>query len=123
LHRAGCADLRDHPVLGILRGYGIVPVWQQPRGTQFVFDGRRRQSFSPVKGLTHAWLQFNMNEHATDLGGLCFGDSGSPQFVPGTDLIVSTTTGSNGNCRANNDNYRLDTVGAREFLGEFLTLP
>ena len=76
-----------------------------------------------MKGLTLAWLLFNQNEHATDQGGLCFGDSGSPQFVPGTDMIVSTTIGGDRNCRANNYNYRLDTVGAREFLGQFLTLP
>jgi hypothetical protein len=38
-------------------------------------------------------------------------------------MIVSTTTGGDTNCRANNYNYRLDTVGAREFLGRFLNLP
>jgi hypothetical protein len=116
------AGTLQHSVFELV-GYGVVPVWQQPGGPQFIFDGRRRRSLSQVKGLTQAWLQFNQNEHATDLGGLCYGDSGSPQFVPGTDLIVSTTTGGDANCRANNYNYRLDTVGAREFLGEFLTLP
>ena len=104
-------------------GYGVVPVWQQPGGTQFFFDGRRRTSLSQVKGLTQAWLQFNMNIHATGLGGLCFGDSGSPQFVPNSRMIVSTTTGGDLDCRANNDNYRLDRIGAREFLGQFLNLP
>jgi hypothetical protein len=38
-------------------------------------------------------------------------------------IIVSTTTGGNGNCNANNYNYRLDTPGAKEFLGQFLVLP
>jgi hypothetical protein len=104
-------------------GYGVVPVWQQPAGTRFFFDGMRRTSSSQVKGLTQSWLLFNQNTDATDLGGLCFGDSGSPQFVPGTTLIVSTTTGGDLNCRANNYNYRLDTPGAREFLAEFLNLP
>jgi hypothetical protein len=106
-----------------LVGYGVVPVWQQRRGTQFLFDGRRRTSISEVKGITLAWLRFNQTAEATDLGGLCFGDSGSPQFVPGTNMIVSTTTGGDPNCRANNFNYRLDTVGARQFLGRFLNLP
>jgi hypothetical protein len=63
------------------------------------------------------------NTNAMGLGGLCFGDSGSPQFVLGTKIIVSTTTGGNGNCNANSYNYRLDTPGAREFLGQFLELP
>jgi hypothetical protein len=106
-----------------LVGYGVVPVWQQPGGTRFFFDGRRRRSLSEVKGLTLAWLLFNQNTTATDLGGLCFGDSGSPQFVPETRMIVSTTTGGDRNCRANNYNYRLDTSAAREFLGMFLDLP
>jgi hypothetical protein len=106
-----------------LVGYGVVPVWQQRGGTQFLFDGRRRTTTSEVKGLTLAWLLFNQNVAATDLGGLCFGDSGSPQFVPGSSMIVSTTTGGDPNCRANNRNYRLDTVGARQFLGRFLNLP
>jgi len=49
-----------------------------------------------------------------------YGDSGSPQFVPGTNMIVSTTSGGDVNCRATNYTYRLDTAGAREFLGQFL---
>lgn len=104
-------------------GYGVVPVWQQPGGTAFGFDGVRRTSLSVVKGLTRVFLNFNQNENATDLGGLCFGDSGSPQFVPGTTMIVSTTSGGDPNCRANNFNYRLDTERARSFLGQYLNLP
>ena len=106
-----------------LVGYGVVPVWQQPGGTQFIFDGLRRTSYSQVTGLSPAWLRLLQNTKATGLGGQCFGDSGSPQFIPGTTTIVSTTTGGNGNCNANNYNYRLDTPGAREFLGQFLQLP
>ena len=119
LKQAGSLQHRTFEMVG----YGVVPVWQQPGGTQFFFDGQRRTSVSQVKGLTLAWLQFNQNAHATDEGGLCFGDSGSPQFVPGSRMIVSTTTGGDVNCRANNYNYRLDTVGAREFLAQFLALP
>ena len=106
-----------------LVGYGAVPSWHQPGGTQFAFDGLRRTSASVVIGLSKSWLRLLQNPNATDLGGLCFGDSGSPQLVPGTRMIVSTTTGGNGNCNANNYNYRLDTPGAREFLGQFLVLP
>ncbi|MDH3545606.1 MAG: hypothetical protein OEN22_00800 [Gammaproteobacteria bacterium] len=119
LKRSG--DLQ-HSVMELV-GYGVVPTWQQPGGTQFAFDGVRRTSYSKVKGLTLAWLNFNQNVNATESGGLCFGDSGSPQFVPDTLMIVSTTTGGDPNCRANNYNYRLDTVGAREFLGQFVNLP
>lgn len=104
-------------------GYGVVPTWKQPGGTQFTFDGVRRTANSPIKGLTKANVLFNMNHDATGLGGVCFGDSGSPQFISGTWMIISTTSGGDGNCRANNYNYRLDTTSARNFLGQFLALP
>ena len=104
-------------------GYGVVPTWKQPGGTQFAFDGVRRTANSPVKGLTKSNVLYNMNHDATDLGGVCFGDSGSPQFISGTKMIISTTSGGDGNCRAHNYNYRLDTESARNFLGQFLDLP
>jgi len=106
-----------------LVGYGVVPFWQQPGGTQFSFDGVRRTAAGTIKGLTHAWLLLNQNQNATGEGGLCFGDSGSPQFVAGTTMIISTTTGGDPNCRANNYDYRLDTENARTFLSQYLPLP
>jgi hypothetical protein len=104
-------------------GYGVVPTWKQPGGTRFDFDGVRRTSNSQVKGLTKSYLLFNQNVDAIGLGGACFGDSGSPQFIAGTNMIVSTTSGGDPNCRANSNNYRLDTDSARNFLGQFLNLP
>lgn len=114
-------------------GYGMVPqCWvtpdQEPSPCErpawnFTFDGLRRTSSAPAKALTKAWLWFNMNTSATGLGGICYGDSGSPEFVPGTRMIVSTTTGGDAVCRANNGDYRLDTRGARAFLSRFLPLP
>jgi hypothetical protein len=113
--------LKDTPIE--LVGYGSVPSWQHRGGTQFAYDGIRRTADGTIKGLTLAWLLFNQNQNATGNGGLCFGDSGSPQFLAGTTMIVSTTTGGDPNCRANNYNYRLDTENARAFLGQFLNLP
>lgn len=65
-----------------LVGYGAVPSSQQPGGTQFAFDGVRRTSSSVVIGLSKSWLRLLQNSNVTDLGGVCFGDSGSPQLVP-----------------------------------------
>lgn len=104
-------------------GYGVVPIWKQPGGTQFTFDGIRRTSTTQIKGLTKSNVLYNQNVNATGLGGVCFGDSGSPQFIAGTRMIISTTSGGDGNCRSNNYNYRLDTSVARNFLGQFLLLP
>jgi hypothetical protein len=38
-------------------------------------------------------------------------------------LVLSVTSGGNGQRNANNENYRLDTPLARAFLGRFLALP
>jgi hypothetical protein len=106
-----------------LVGFGAIPTWHQPGGTQLDLDGVRRTSTSVVVGLTRAYLFLLQNPNATGEGGLCFGDSGSPQFVPGTRMVVSTTSGGNGNCNSYNYDYRLDTRGARQFLGQYLALP
>ena len=107
-----------------LVGYGVVPVWDPAGPTQFEFDGVRRSGTSIITGLTKAHLHLNQQRHGIGTGsGLCFGDSGSPQFDRGTLLVLSVTSGGNGQCNANNENYRVDTPQAREFLGRFLALP
>jgi hypothetical protein len=105
-------------------GYGVVPVWDQKGPTQFDFDGVRRAGTSIITGLTKSMVLYNQQRHGIGTGsGVCFGDSGSPQFMQGTLLVVSVTSGGNGQCNANNANYRLDTPAARAFLGQFLNLP
>jgi len=121
-------DLKAGGLTGMtfeLVGFGVQPSWHQPGGTQipFIPDGKRRRGFSKASGLTAAWLRLLQNPQATGLGGICLFDSGSPQFVPGTRMIVSTTSSANGSCHAINRNYRLDTPPARKFLGRYLTLP
>lgn len=107
-----------------LVGYGVVPEWNEPGGTQFTFDGVRRTGFAEITGLKQPFLRFQQNPHATGLAGLCFRDSGSPNFIPGTLVVVSTTTGVAGmGCNAFGEGYRLDTPEAREFLGQYLPLP
>lgn len=107
-----------------LVGYGVTPVWEPAGPTFFVFDGKRRAGTSVVIGLGKGFLHFNQNRHGIGTGsGLCFGDSGSPQFDRGTLLVLSVTTGGNGQCNANNVNYRVDTPQARAFLDDFLNLP
>jgi hypothetical protein len=63
------------------------------------------------------------NEGIGTGSGLCFGDSGAPHLDHATQLVIAVTTGGNGQCNANNINYRVDTPQAREFLGQFLNLP
>jgi V8-like Glu-specific endopeptidase len=103
-------------------GYGVVPSIKGGPPS-FSFDGERRVSTSLFQALNPAWLRLLMNTDATGLGGVCFGDSGSPHFLPGTNTVVATTTGGDAVCRAENYNYRLDTEMARSFLGQFMALP
>ena len=61
-----------------------------------------------------------MNPSKGDAGG-CFGDSGGPHFLGGTqsNLIVSITAIGDSVCRATDKTFRLDTPSAREFLSGF----
>jgi len=105
-------------------GYGVTPVWGPGGPTTFDFDGVRRSGTSVINGLTKSKVLYNQNPNGIGTGaGLCFGDSGSPQLDEGTLNVLSVTSGGNGQCNSVNNNYRVDTPQAREFLGEFLNLP
>jgi hypothetical protein len=105
-------------------GYGVTPVWNIPGPTFFVDGAVRHAGTSTVTGLTKSLLLFSQNLNGIGTGsGLCFGDSGSPQLLPGSLRVVSVTRGGNAQCNANDANYRVDTPAARDFLGEFLDLP
>ena len=127
LPRAGLLDdlaahngLKDQLFLNV--GYGVDATLRGQPG--FTFDGVRKVSKSPFQALEPFWLWLNMNSNATDEGGDCFGDSGSPKFFDGnTGLIVATVTSGDAVCRATSRDYRLDTSSARAFLGQFVTLP
>lgn len=106
-----------------LVGYGIQPIWGQPGGPTGFPVGKRRTARATASGLTSAWLYLLQNPQATGLGGICLGDSGSPQFVPATLMVVSTTSNANGACHATSWHNRLDTPAAREFLDDYLDLP
>jgi hypothetical protein len=105
-------------------GYGVTPVWDEPGPTFFVDGAVRHAGTSTVTGLTTSMLLFSQNRHGIGTGsGLCLGDSGSPQLLPGTLTLVSVTNGGNGQCNSNDANYRVDTATARDFLGDYLDLP
>jgi hypothetical protein len=105
-------------------GYGAIPLWDLPGRIQFAFDGVRRSGTSTIIGLDKANVHYTQNRNGNGTGaGVCFGDSGSPQFDRGTLLVLSVTSYGNGQCNSNNQNYRVDTPVARAFLGQFLNLP
>ena len=90
----------------------------------FTYDGVRKMSKSPFQNLEPAWLLLNMNSNATDEGGDCYGDSGSPKFIDGNpNMVVATTITGDVPCRATSKDYRLDTPSARKFLKDYVWLP
>jgi hypothetical protein len=120
LKKAGTLKFRIADIVG----YGAIPLWELQGRIQFAFDGVRRSGTSTIVGLDKANLHFTQNRNGNGTGsGLCFGDSGSPQFDRGTLLVLSVTSYGNGQCNSNNQNYRVDTPLARAFLGQFLNLP
>jgi hypothetical protein len=90
----------------------------------FWSDGKRRVSRSRFMALQPNWLGLLMNTHATGEGGDCYGDSGGPKFLDDNPMmIVATVTKGDVPCRATTWDWRLDTPGARAFLGRFVALP
>ena len=54
-------------------------------------------------------------------GGTCFGDSGGPQFLNDTNIVVAVTSfGLNGNCAGVGGGYRIDQADDLAFIGSHL---
>jgi secreted trypsin-like serine protease len=116
-------QLRDQTFTAV--GYGTVR--EEKTGGPHGFldaDGVRMYALQSALNLEKAWLLLSMNP-STGSGGTCYGDSGGPHFLGGvdSDLVVSITITGDAMCRASDKTYRLDTAGAREFLGRFVALP
>jgi len=107
-------------------GYGVLEPSIGGGPPEFQFTGERRVAVSSFNALNDAWLRLSQN-NATDDGGTCFGDSGGPNFLGAgdseTDIIAGITVTGDTMCLATNVIYRLDTPAAREFLGQFVSLP
>jgi hypothetical protein len=105
-------------------GYGSLAPVNGPGGKTFVYTDTRNQASGSLNSLTNAWLRLSQNP-STGNGGTCYGDSGGPNFLGGSDsdLLVATTITGDTACRSTNVDYRLDTTDARDFLGHYVTLP
>ncbi|MCW2643447.1 MAG: putative Peptidase and chymotrypsin precursor [Dactylosporangium sp.] len=105
-------------------GYGSLAPSNGPGGKTYTYTDTRNQVSGSFNSLTDAWLRLSQNP-ATGDGGTCYGDSGGPNFLggSGSNLLVATTITGDTACRATNVDYRLDSASARQFLGQFVTLP
>ncbi len=128
------ADLFDRmQAAGTLRGqrftavgYGVHEPERGGGPPTFPFDGERWRSVSEFNALNPAWLRLSQN-NATGNGGTCYGDSGGPNFLGAgsgeTNIVAAVTVTGDAMCLATNVVYRLDTASARQFLGQYVTLP
>jgi secreted trypsin-like serine protease len=89
---------------------------------QFLYNDVRMVATGTLFTINSAWLRISMNPALGD-GGTCYGDSGGPNFLGTTDVIAATTITGDAACRATNVTYRLDTLSARAFLDDYVTLP
>jgi secreted trypsin-like serine protease len=115
----------DH-ILFTAVGYGAVREYKQTAWAALQDNMDRNRAEQEFLSLTNAWLTNSMNL-ATGNGGTCYGDSGGPHFIhldgEETDIVVSVTVTGDAQCKATDKTYRVDTAAAREFLGQFVTLP
>jgi hypothetical protein len=100
------------------------------KGSQGIDDTNvaRQTVDQGYSSLMPAWVDFSMlPTPANSGGGTCYGDSGGPHFlhVNGveTNIVVATTITGDTQCKSLDKDYRMDTPAARDFLGQFVTLP
>jgi secreted trypsin-like serine protease len=105
-------------------GYGATERTHEPGSGAPVFGegGTRMYSVSTFSALNKGFLRLSQNPSTGD-GGTCYGDSGGPNFLGDSQVIASITITGDIPCRSRNVTYRLDTLSARAFLGQFVTLP
>lgn len=106
-------------------GYGAVPISRTTE--QKRIEGFRRVASAPFQGLTPESLVLQATPEATDAGFVCTGDSGGPQFVGASNLVVSLVGGITNSASQCGTGarllQRLDTPMIREFLGRHVPLP
>lgn len=108
-----------------LVGYGTVPIDRTTERKEVL--GYRQVASAPFQGLTTESLVLQMTPEATNGGSVCAGDSGGPQFLGTTNLVVSLLGGvMRGDSPCGTGArflQRLDTPVIRDFLGEHVVLP
>jgi secreted trypsin-like serine protease len=108
------------PITGV--GYGAYAVPNGPGGHQYLYDDVRMQATGTLDSINQTWLRV-AEKSSQGTGGGCYGDSGGPNFLAGTNIEAATTITGDALCKSTNTAYRLDTASARDFLGQYVTLP
>jgi hypothetical protein len=86
--------------------------------------GERRFATEPLDHLDAllVWMKGNPNPSWGN-GGICFGDSGGPDFLGAGSMVVGVHSFVQTPCHNLSASVRLDTASARSFLSPFVALP
>jgi secreted trypsin-like serine protease len=107
-------------------GYGAQFITHKQGGQVFHYTDVRFVAVSTFRTQTRTWLRNSQNV-ALGNGGTCTGDSGGPNFLGAgsgeTNILAATTITGDSACHSTNVDYRLDTASARQFLGQYVSLP
>jgi hypothetical protein len=125
---AGYLDrVSGHPLLQI-PGYGISRYLGGSDGAgkrrpDFSSGGTRNLADEVFTSLAPGWMRLR----AASSAQICFGDSGSPSILSGTNLVLGITSVEmsldGGECQSGPWEQRVDTPAARAFLGQYVALP
>jgi len=110
--------LRGQPIT--LVGYGVDP---EGPGPTFINEGYRQTATAPFSDLTVQQVEYNGNARQTGQGGVCEGDSGSPQLLKDSGVVISLLSTSADDCRGEFQGQRLDTSAERQFLSHYIAVP
>jgi hypothetical protein len=102
-------------------GYGT-SVTQGGGAPTYPPTGQREAAALALQTVTGNWVHESQNP-TLGHGGACGGDSGGPNYLAGTHVILATTVTGDMVCRATNVSIRLDTPTARAFLATQVTYP
>lgn len=105
-------------------GYGAQEAVPGPGGLTHPGGLVRLKAQLDFIALRDPWVQLAMNA-SRDLGGVCYGDSGGPNYLDldGTLILAAITSWGDIPCYATAMQYRTDTPSARSFLADFVDLP
>lgn len=95
-------------------GYGT-SMTQGGGAPTYPSTGQRESASLTLQAVTPGWLHESQNPTLGN-GGACGGDSGGPNYLAGSHVVLATTITGDMICRSTNVAIRLDTPTARDFL-------